>query len=240
MPEHAPAPQAAELPFEMFREIGARLVAAAVPEVVDPGHACSDATEPKGGSYDLIVEAATDERLIRAARTGDLDAFAEFVRRYERRVRAVLFRILDDERDVEETTQDTFVQAWRSLDRFRGEAAAFTWLYRIAVNEALMRRRRKRLPTVELDEFTERGPAAAGAPKLEDAAEVAELREFLLARIKALPFEYRAPLVLRDVEGLSNEQVADALGLSLAAAKSRIHRARMQIRAELERWSASE
>jgi RNA polymerase sigma-70 factor (ECF subfamily) len=183
------------------------------------------------------VDAATDERLIDAARSGDLEAFAEFVRRYERRVRAVLLRILDDERDVEEATQDTFVQAWRSLERFRGEAAAFTWLYRIAVNEALMRRRRKRLPTVELDEVTERAPAAGG-PRVEDAAEGAEVRAFLLARIKALPFEYRVPLVLRDVEGLSNEEVAEAMGLTLAATKSRIHRARMQIRAALEAWSS--
>ena len=167
-----------------------------------------------------------DLELVGRARSGDAEAFAELVRRYERRVGAVLYRLLDDPRDVEEVVQDVFVQAWRSLDRFRGDAALFTWLYRIAVNEALMRRRRRRPALEPLEEAPDR-------PQDEPDA---ELRAFLTARLRALPFEYRAPLVLRDVEGLSNQQVADVLGLSLAAAKSRIHRARMQIRAELEAW----
>ena len=171
-----------------------------------------------------------EARLFARARAGDLDAFAELVRRYERRVRSVLLRLLEDERDVEEATQDVFVQAWRSLGRFHGRSATFTWLYRIAVNEALQRRRRKRVPTAELDEQREAASEAdMGA---------GELRRFLLARIAELPIEHRAPLVLRDLEGLSNEEVAEVLGISVAAAKSRLHRARMQIRAALEAWEA--
>ena len=173
----------------------------------------------------------TDERrLVEQARAGDLEAFAELVRNYERRVRGLLVRLLEDPRDVEEATQDTFVQAWRALDRFEGRASVFTWLYRIAVNEALMRRRRASPQTQELDEAAERSLAQPG----ERPVETAELRDFLAARIGALPFEYRAPLVLRDLEGLSNTEVAEALGISVAAAKSRLHRARMTIRAELE------
>ncbi len=173
-----------------------------------------------------------DVRLIGRARAGDLDAFAAFVRLYEHRVRGVLVRLLRDTRDVEEATQDVFVQAWRNLDRFRGDAAPFTWLYRIAVNEALMRQRRRRLPETELNE-------AVGAPSSSttaSAAEAAELRRFLLAQISELSFDYRAPLVLRDLEGLSNEEVAAVLDLTVAAAKSRIHRARMQLRKALEGW----
>lgn len=167
-----------------------------------------------------------DAELVRLARSGDVEAFSELVRRYERRIGAVLYRLLDDPRDVQEAVQDVFVQAWRNLDRFRGEAALFTWLYRIAVNEALMRRRRKRPALEPLEDAPE---ALPGEPD-------AELRSFLVSRLRALPFEYRAPLVLHDVEGLSNKEVADVLGLSLAAAKRRIHRARMRIRAELEAW----
>jgi RNA polymerase sigma-70 factor (ECF subfamily) len=177
-----------------------------------------------------------DRRLLEQARTGDLDAFAELVRNYERRVRGLLSRLLDDQRDVEEATQDTFVQAWRALGRFEGRSAVFTWLYRIAVNEALMRRRRAKPAMQELDEAVERKLVRPGA----DLVEAHELRRFLVERIGALPFEYRAPLVLRDLEGLSNAEVAEALGLSLAAAKSRIHRARMTIRAELEEWERGE
>jgi len=181
-----------------------------------------------------------DGALVRRARSGDLEAFAELVRRYEHRVRAVLFRLLDDPRDVEEAAQDCFVNAWRNLDRFRAEATVFTWLYRIAVNEALARKRRKRLPLVEL-EATEHQLMASGGriDEPERAAEAGELHAFLAGRIRELPLEYRAPLVLRDLVGLSNEEVAGVLEISVAAAKSRIHRARMQIREELERWERS-
>jgi RNA polymerase sigma-70 factor (ECF subfamily) len=175
---------------------------------------------------------ATEPQLLEQAQSGDLDAFAEFMRRFERRVRAVCYRLLDDARDVDEAVQDTFVQAWRNLGRFRGDAAPYTWLYRIAVNEALMRRRRKTLPTAELQET-----AASGG---EDAYVAADARAFLIERLRALPIEYRAAVVLRDVEGLSNEEVARVLEISLAAAKSRIHRGRMQLREQLERWERGE
>jgi RNA polymerase sigma-70 factor (ECF subfamily) len=191
-------------------------------------HRQSDAGRSAIDSYDALVAGRPDETLLAEARAGDLEAFAELVLRYERRVRSVLARFLDDERDVEEAAQDAFVQAWRSLSRYRGEAAFFTWLYRIAVNEARMRRRRRQLPLTELDE----NAATAPEPEVEEG--------WLLARVRALPDELRVPLVLRDLEGLSNQEVADVLDLSVAAAKSRIHRARMQIRAELEAREASE
>jgi len=166
--------------------------------------------------------------LLERAKAGDLEAFAEFVRMFERRVRTVLYRLLDDARDVDEAVQDTFVQAWLNLERFRGDAAPYTWLYRIAVNEALMRRRRKTLPTSELQETI----VAGGG----DAFAAADARTFLIDRLRALPVEYRAAIVLRDLEGLSNEEVAQTLDISLAAAKSRIHRGRMQLRDELAQW----
>ena len=179
---------------------------------------------------------SSDASLIARAQEGDVDAFAELVRAYEHRVRAVLYRLLDDERDVEEATQDAFVQAWRNLGRFRGEAAVFTWLYRIAVNEAFARLRRKRVPAAALDAVESAEHLGRAADEPAASAEMGELRAFLASRVRALPFEYRAPLVLRDLVGLSNQEVADVLDLSVAAAKSRIHRARLHIREELERW----
>jgi RNA polymerase sigma-70 factor, ECF subfamily len=175
---------------------------------------------------------ATEPQLLERAQAGDLEAFAEVVRTFERRVRAVCYRLLDDARDVDEAVQDTFVQAWRNLGRFRGEAAPATWLYRIAVNEALQRRRRKTLPMSELHETT-----ASGG---QDAYAAADARAFLIERLRALPIEYRTAVVLRDIEGLSNEEVARVLEISLAAAKSRIHRGRMRLREDLERWEQGE
>lgn len=178
---------------------------------------------------------ADDGALLAAAREGDVEAFSEIVRRYEHRLRPVLRRILDDGRDVEEAVQDVFVQAWRNLDRYRGDAAVFTWLYRIGVNEGLARRRRKRLETVDLDS----PPAAAvhdtrGETQPQRSIEMTDTREHVHAALAALPFDYREAVVLRDLAGLSNEEVADALDLSVAAAKSRIHRGRMQLRELLE------
>jgi RNA polymerase sigma-70 factor, ECF subfamily len=191
-----------------------------------------DASSGHGDSHRTITDvprAEDDRELVERAAAGDLDAFAKLVRAYERRVASVLYRLLDDPRDVEEATQDVFVQAWRNLRRFRGRARLFTWLYRIAVNEALMRRRRKRYDERELDE---RLAAASSDPE-------AGLRDVLVRAIAALPFEHRAAVVLRDVEGLSNAEVAETLGISVAAAKSRIHRGRMQIRDALADWESS-
>ncbi len=189
------------------------------------------------GSYDPRMAAGeeTDAELVRLAQEGDLDAFAEIVRRHERRLRFVLLRILDDARDVEEAVQDVFVQAWRNLDRYRAEAALFTWLYRIGVNAALARTRRKQHPLIDLDSL--QGEHAAQVPRdlaPEQAAETSELRSRIVAALAELSFEYREAVVLRDVAGLSNEGVAQALEISLPAAKSRIHRGRLQLRELLE------
>jgi RNA polymerase sigma-70 factor (ECF subfamily) len=173
----------------------------------------------------------SDQALLQAARAGDLDAFAAFVRRYERRLRAVAGRILDDERDVEECLQDAFVNAWRSLEGFREESAVSTWIYRIVVNAALGKRRRLRLPTTSLDEATGVPAPAEASPA--SVAERRDLERFLVARLDALPEDLRDAVVLRDVAGLSNQEVADALELSVAAAKSRIHRGRLRLAHEV-------
>ncbi len=183
-----------------------------------------------------------DRLLLTQAQAGDVAAFERFVHLFERRVRALLSRLLVDDRDIEEAVQDTFVQAWRNLARFRGDAAPFTWLYRIAVNEALQRARRRRIETRPIDdellevlEYQHGVPAARPRPP-DLVVEDREREEFLLDRLRRLPIDFRAPLVLRDIEGWSNQEVADILDLSLAATKSRIHRARMKLREELETW----
>jgi RNA polymerase sigma-70 factor (ECF subfamily) len=188
------------------------------------------------------VTAQEETTLLIEAQAGDLAAFEQFVRLFERRVRGLLSGLLSDERDIEEATQDTFVQAWRNLSRFRGDAAPFTWLYRIAVNEALQRARRRRLETQPLEEelldvLEYQHGASLSRPRAPDqVAEEHEARAFLLDRVRRLPIDLRAPLVLRDIEGCSNQEVADILDLSVAATKSRIHRARMKLREELEAW----
>jgi RNA polymerase sigma-70 factor (ECF subfamily) len=177
----------------------------------------------------------SDAELVRLAKEGDLDAFAGIVQRHEQRLRLVLLRILDDTRDVEESVQDAFVQAWRNLDGYRGDAALFTWLYRIGVNSALARARRRAPVTVDLSVVEGQASSSADSGlRPEAAAEAGELRARIVAALATLPFEYREAVVLRDVAGLSNQEVAAALGVSLAAAKSRIHRGRLQLRERFE------
>jgi RNA polymerase sigma-70 factor, ECF subfamily len=224
----APASDAAGLTVGDIGETLARFFASAEQQPLDHAHVGLDASSGHSDSHRTIrgvPETEEEREIVERAAAGDLDAFAELVRAYERRVTSVLYRLLDDRRDVEEATQDVFVQAWRNLGRFRGHAQLFTWLYRIAVNEALMRRRRKRHDVQELDD------RLAAAPDPEPG-----LRDLLVRELAALPFEHRAAVVLRDVEGLSNAEVAQALGISVAAAKSRIHRGRIQIRDALAHW----
>lgn len=176
-----------------------------------------------------------DPALVAAARNGDVEAFAEIVRRYERRLRLVLGRVLDDGRDVEEAVQDAFMLAWRNLDRYRGEAAVFTWLYRIGVNDALGRLRRKRLTTTDIaTSEAESAREVRRDVQPEASAETSDLREHVATALRLLPSGYREAVVLRDLAGLSNDEVAAALELSLPAAKSRIHRGRLQLRELLE------
>ena len=224
----APTSDAASLAVDDVRQALARLVAAADQKPLDHAHVRSDASSGHSDSHRTIIrvpETDRDDELVERAAAGDVDAFGELVRVYERRIASVLYRLLDDRRDVEEATQDVFVQAWRNLHRFRRDGQLFTWRYRIAVNEALMRRRRKRPDVEELDERL----AAAADPE-------PGLRDVLVRELSALPFEYRAAVVLRDLEGLPNAEVAEALGITVAAAKSRIHRGRMQIRDALAQW----
>jgi RNA polymerase sigma-70 factor (ECF subfamily) len=223
----APASDASRLAVGELREPLARLGAPAEEHTLDHAHVRLDALVGQSDSHRTITAVEGEHELVERAAAGDVEAFAELVRAYERRVAAVLYRLLDDQRDVEEATQDVFVQAWRNLHSFRGGAQLFTWLYRIAVNEALMRTRRKRLDVRELDD------RVAAPPEPEPG-----VRDMLLRELAALPFDYRAAVVLRDVEGLTNAEVAQALGISVPAAKSRIHRGRMQIREGLERWEA--
>jgi RNA polymerase sigma-70 factor (ECF subfamily) len=225
----APASDAASLALGDVRETLARPFTPAEEKPFDYTHVRLDASSGHSDSHRTISRVrAEDRELIERTVAGDVDAFAELVRIHERRVASVLYRLLDDRRDVEEATQDVFVQAWRNLPGFRGHSQLFTWLYRIAVNEALMRRRRKRPEVQELDE------RLAAAPDPEPG-----LLDLIVRELAALPFEYRAAVVLRDVEGLTNAEVAEMLGISVAAAKSRIHRARLQLRDALARWEQS-
>jgi RNA polymerase sigma-70 factor (ECF subfamily) len=185
------------------------------------------------------VRAATGEneaRLVELARAGDRGAFEELVRRYADRLYAVVLRFVADGEEAQEVTQEAFLRAWRSIGRFEGRSQFFTWLYRIGINEAKRRAARSSpVPVVSLDdEPIPEAPDWSEAPQ--PRLEQGDLRRVLEEAIRKLPFGYRAPLILRDVEGLSTAEAAQIMELGEPAFKSRLHRARLAVRRALDQY----
>ena len=183
-----------------------------------------------------------DLLLVQAARDGDIAAFEQLIKRYDRNVFRIAQHITQNREDAEDVVQDAFLKAFQKLDQFQGNSKFYTWLVRIAVNEALMKlRKRKTSKTVSIDEDveTEDGfvprEVADWSPNPEQQYKQAELNDILEKTIQGLPSGFRTVFVLRDVEGLSTEETADALGLSVPAVKSRLLRARLQLRERLSR-----
>jgi RNA polymerase sigma-70 factor (ECF subfamily) len=191
-----------------------------------------------------VDEPVSDElTLVQAAKSGDVSAFEELVRRYDRNVFRIAQHITQNREDAEDVVQDAFLKAYSNLAQFQGQSKFYTWLVRIAVNEALMKLRRRRPErAVSLDEEvkTEEDSVprevADWSPNPEQQYSQAELREILSRTIQGLPPGFRTVFVLRDVEGLSTEETAEALDLSIPAVKSRLLRARLQLRERLSRY----
>jgi RNA polymerase sigma-70 factor, ECF subfamily len=180
---------------------------------------------------------ASERELIRRARAGDQEAFAELVMMHADRVYGALRRFGLDATQADEVAQEVFVRAWRGLGGFEERARFSTWLYRIAFNEAQRQLTRRSPRRAESDQNRDDLIAALPeSPELGPEAVTLE-REFeqtLERALSQLPVEWRAAVVLRDIEGLSTEEAAGIVGVGQAAFKSRLHRGRMQLRALLE------
>ena len=191
-----------------------------------------------------VDEPVSDElTLVQAAKSGDVSAFEELIRRYDRNVFRIAQHITQNREDAEDVVQDAFLKAYSNLAQFQGQSKFYTWLVRIAVNDALMKLRRRRPErTVSLDEEVKTDEdsvpreVADWSPNPEQQYSQAELREILSRTIQGLPPGFRTVFVLRDVEGLSTEETAEALDLSIPAVKSRLLRARLQLRERLSRY----
>ena len=175
----------------------------------------------------------TDEqKWIAAAREGDQDAFENLVRLYEKRVLALTQRMCQNPEDAAEAAQEAFLAAWQGLRSFRGDSSFSTWLYRLASNACvdLLRREGKRRAAVSLDDEELNLDIPASVPSPQEEAERRELRERIEEGLRALPPEYRAPLVLREIQQLRYDEISQALGLDIGTVKSRISRGRKKLR----------
>jgi RNA polymerase sigma-70 factor, ECF subfamily len=193
-------------------------------------------------SSSTVTPAFDESALVARAKAGDMEAFSELVRHYERRVFRMAKQITQNDDDAEDVLQETFLKAYTHLDDFQGNSKFYTWLVRIAVNEALMKLRKRRSDrTVPLDEPIDTGEdemvreIAVWDEDPEQSYSREELAELLSQAVESLKPAYRTVFVLRDIEELSIEETAEALGLSISAVKSRLLRARLQLREKLTR-----
>lgn len=191
-----------------------------------------------------MVDWATepDADLVTRAQAGDTRAFDELVRRYQDKVFRLTFKILRHDEDAAEATQDAFLSAFRGLKNFKAESTFSTWMYRIGTNAALMKYRRRRDGHVSYEqsqstnEDAEPMAIADWAQQPLDDLLDAETREILSREVEKLPANEREVFMLRDIMEQSNEQVARELGLTVAAVKSRLHRARVHLRDRVNRY----
>ena len=189
-----------------------------------------------------ISHIPSEKELVERARHGDTAAFDCILDRYQERVMRVIVSILRDSMDAEEVAQDVFMVVFDKIDQFREEASFSTWIHRIAVNAALMRKRREKtrvtLPLEEmLPDFDADGQISIDvedwSAQVDDPALQAEARAVIQAAIEHLDSKYQTVFLLRDAEGFSTGETANILGLSIAAVKTRLHRARLFLREEL-------
>ncbi len=191
-----------------------------------------------------VTASPSDEaQLLARLRAGEEAAYEQLVREHGGRMLAAARRILASEEDAREAVQEAFLSAFRGLDRFAGGSRLGTWLHRIAINAALMRlrslqRRKETLIEDLLPSYTPGGHFVEPPEAWDEAAHEAllreEAREVVLQKIDELPDPYRIALLLRDIEGLSNEELAEALGVTVNAAKIRVHRGRQALKALLD------
>lgn len=197
----------------------------------------------KGNSEPEPAEVHPDVALVERAKSGDTAAFEQLIRQYDRQIFRTAQHITQNREDAEDITQDVFFKAFQKLDQFQGNSKFSTWLVRIAVNESLMRlRKRKTSKTVSMDQDVETSEGsiprdfAEWRPNPEQNYSQSELADILRKTIAGLPPGFRTVFTLRDIENLSTEETAEALGLSVPAVKSRLLRARLQLRERLSRY----
>ena len=174
----------------------------------------------------------TEKELVRAAAGGDESAFSELVRIYENKAYHLALRMVSNPEDAYDVAQDAFLAAWRGLPSFRGESGFSTWLYRLVSNAAIdhLRRTKHQRGNVSLDDEELNLDAPDDSPTPQEAAEENDLKQAVAAGLRELSDDHRTVLVMREVQELSYEEIAESLQLDLGTVKSRISRARTHLR----------
>lgn len=189
-----------------------------------------------------MVQGINDIDLVESFRAGESASFLELLNRYTQKVHNLAMRITRNPEDAEEVLQDVFVTVYKKIDKFEGKSAFSSWLYRITVNTSFMKlRKRRQNHSVSLEEISP-SVRESWVSDRSDQSDINficsrhELRNELERAVSKLPGEYRVIFVLRDIDGLSNQEVGEILNLSVPAVKSRLHRSRLMLRKRLYKY----
>lgn len=202
-------------------------------------------SKAKGVEGLTMTGSEDDQELVEASRKGKAEAFGELVRRHQGRLYPTLLRLTGSAEDAQDLLQESFLRAYRKLGRFQGESSFYTWLYRLSVNLALSHQRRRkgpaRLSELRVDRELELDPA--DRPERSDPTlplELAERDATIQAALDALAPDHRAVVVLKEFDGLRYEEIAETLGVPVGTVRSRLHRARNELRERLADLVAEE
>lgn len=182
----------------------------------------------------------SDEELLKKVKNGDVDAFEEIIAKYEKKVFSLIYNMLKNDNDIEDIAQEVFVKVYRNIDEFRGNSSLYTWIYRITTNLCLDYIKKQK-SVIYIDEKiqTDDGEVDFQLPseeKLQDELyEEKELKQKLEKSIAKLPDKQRVMIVLRDIKGLSYEEISEILEIKLGTVKSQINRARLKLKELLEK-----
>lgn len=195
---------------------------------------------PVGGEAVDATVSDNDQILVQRVQDGDVAAFDTLVRKYRERLYSVVYNLTSNREDAADITQDAFIKAFSSINRFQGKSAFFTWLYRIGVNTTLSHLKRNRFRRFfSLENLQEEGSHAkvletlAAKHKSEKGALLSELQEKLNEALQKLSPKHRTVVVLFEIEGLSHQEIAEIVGCSVGTVRSRLHYAKQQLQADL-------
>ncbi len=194
-------------------------------------------------SEESVSAASADQVLVERVQAGDVAAFDVLVRKYRERLFGIIYNLTSNREDAADLTQEAFIKAFSSINRFKGKSAFFTWLYRIGVNTALSHLKRNRFRRFfSLEHIQDEGSNAqvletlAAKHKSEKGALLSELQEKLNEAMQKLSPKHRTVVVLFEIEGLSHQEIADIVGCSVGTVRSRLHYAKQQLQADLKQF----
>ena len=185
-------------------------------------------------------ENVNDEELVDRVKSGDIDAFEEIIAKYEKRVFGLIYNMLKNDNDIEDIAQDIFIKVYKNIDKFHGNSSLYTWIYRIATNMCLDYMKKKKNviyidEKVQLDDGEVELQLPSDEKLQEELYEEKEMKQKLNKAIDKLPDKQKAMIILRDIKGLSYEEISEVLEIKLGTVKSQINRARLKLKEILEK-----